>query len=208
MVFSRSVSKMPPTHNIGDQFGVKNHVVKNFYEIRKFKPYGPQAMAWLPGPRSVMVRSVVRIFLVRIFLVRISIGPVRGPDFRSEYQLVRSVSGFLVRIIRTGPDFQNIKNFLKIRFLNLLQVPQYIDNLQDYLTDITKFVNGKICCAQTHDRFDMNPLFNLLIFFGARSYFFAVKICVLRCSMVDLLKKLAMDVRFFLILVVFEGFKF
>ena len=64
--------------------------------------------------RIFLVRSVVRIFRSGFFwsgpwsgfLVRIFIGPVRGPDFWSGYLLVRSVSGFLVRIIRTGSDFR------------------------------------------------------------------------------------------------------
>ena len=80
--------------------------------------FGPDFFVSVRGTDSAVrifsVRSVVRIMRSGFFwsgpwsgfLVRISIGPVRGPDFRSGYQLVRSVSGFLVRIIRTGPDFR------------------------------------------------------------------------------------------------------
>ena len=49
--------------------------------------------------RSYLVRSVVRRFGPKLF------GPVRGPAFRSENSLVRSVSEALVRNFRTGPKW-------------------------------------------------------------------------------------------------------
>ena len=48
--------------------------------------------------------------------VRFFFGPVRGPDLLVRISLVRSVSGFLVRIIRTGPDFFAVRSVVRILF--------------------------------------------------------------------------------------------
>ena len=86
--------------------------------------YGPWSGFYLV--RIFLVRSVVRIFRSGFFrsgpwsgyFGPDFFGPVRGPDISVRISLVRSVSGFLVRIIRTGPDFFVVRSVVRIFFQN------------------------------------------------------------------------------------------